>query len=86
MSRPHKSPDDRAASALRWRLLLLLLWAMASFGVTFFARELTQVVAGWPLNYWWMGQGGVLVFIAIVAAYAWIANRRELPPEGQADE
>ena len=67
------TPHARAA----WlRGVLLAVWALASFGVTFFARDLTQVVAGWPINYWWMAQGGVLVFIAIVVFYAWAANRR----------
>jgi cation/acetate symporter len=44
-----------------------------------FARELTQVVAGWPLNYWWMAQGGVLLFIALVAGYAFWMNRHPKP-------
>ena len=66
------TPHARAA----WlRGVLLAVWALASFGVTFFARDLTQVVAGWPFNYWWMAQGGVLVFIAIVVFHAWAANR-----------
>jgi cation/acetate symporter len=44
-------------------------------------RELTQVVAGWPLNYWWMAQGGVLLFIALVAGYAFWMNRPEADDE-----
>jgi len=84
MPKPLPPDDDRGrARARRWRGGLLLLWAIASFGVSFFARELTQVVAGWPINYWWMGQGGVLLFIAIVAAYAWVVNRGQV---AEADE
>ena len=44
------------------------------------ARELDQVVAGWPLNFWLAAQGGVLTFIAVVMAYAWWMNRAEAPP------
>ena len=57
------------------RGVLLGLWAAASFGVAFFARDLTQVVAGWPLNYWWLAQGGVLLFIGVVMVYAWWMGR-----------
>lgn len=69
------TPENRATGAAWVRAALLVLWAASSFGVAFFARDLTQVVAGWPLNYWWMAQGGVGVFIAIVAVYAWYMNR-----------
>ncbi|WP_243457444.1 DUF4212 domain-containing protein [Ottowia testudinis] len=43
--------------------------------MAFFARELDQVVAGWPLNFWLAAQGSVLVFIGIVMVYAWWMNR-----------
>ena len=33
------------------------------------------MVAGWPFNYWMAAQGAVLVFIAILAFYAWAMNR-----------
>ncbi|HMT16207.1 MAG TPA: DUF4212 domain-containing protein [Ottowia sp.] len=63
-------------SGAAWlRAALLLLWAAASFGVAFFARDLNQVVAGWPLNYWWLAQGGVLLFIGVVMVYAWWMGR-----------
>ncbi|HOE42250.1 MAG TPA: DUF4212 domain-containing protein, partial [Rhodoferax sp.] len=59
------------------RLWLLLAWFLASFGVVFFAHDLQQVIAGWPLAYWFAAQGSVLVFIALVAIYAWFANRAD---------
>jgi cation/acetate symporter len=59
------------------RSVLLLLWFIAAFGGTFFARDLQLMAAGWPLGFWFSAQGGVLVFIAIVAVFAWVANRRE---------
>lgn len=57
------------------RLVLLLIWAITSFGTMFFAHDLSMLVVGWPVNYWIASQGGVLVFIAIVAVYARVANR-----------
>jgi cation/acetate symporter len=61
----------------RLRGALLFLWFLASFGFVFFAHDLQQVVAGWPLAYWFAAQGSVLVFILIVAVFAWFANRQE---------
>lgn len=68
------------------RLLLLLLWALVSFGACFFARDLeTLSLPGWggSVGYWMASQGAVLVFIAIVVLYAWVLNRadRRHPPE-----
>ena len=66
----------KEVSGAAWlRAALLLLWAAASFGVAFFARDLTQVVAGWPLNYWGLAQGGVLLFIGVEMVYAWWMGR-----------
>jgi cation/acetate symporter len=61
----------------RWHLHagLLALWFAVSFGVVFFAHDLQNVVAGWPVGFWLAAQGAVLVFIAIVAVFAWRANR-----------
>jgi len=59
------------------RAALLLLWAAASFGVAWFARDLSATVAGWPLNFWLAAQGSVLVFLLVVVVYAWAMNRCE---------
>ncbi len=56
---------------------LLAIWFAASFGVVFFAHDLQVIVAGWPMGYWFAAQGSVLIFIAIVAVFAWVANRRD---------
>ena len=66
-----------AASAVWVRATLLFVWVLASFGIAFFARDLSQTVAGWPLNFWLAAQGSVLVFIGIVVVYAWWMNRHE---------
>ncbi|TAM41126.1 MAG: DUF4212 domain-containing protein [Burkholderiaceae bacterium] len=58
------------------RIAFLLLWGVASFGIVFFARDLRAVVAGWPVNFWYCAQGAVLVFIVILAGYAWVRNRQ----------
>ncbi|MDO8768621.1 MAG: VC_2705 family sodium/solute symporter [Burkholderiaceae bacterium] len=54
---------------------LLLMWLLVAFGGVFFARDLSWVVAGWPFNFWYSAQGAVVLFIVIVAVYAWRRNK-----------
>ena len=67
--------EQLSTQALVLKASLLALWAAVSFGFCFFAREFDFMVAGWPFNYWMAAQGAVLVFIAILAFYAWAMNR-----------
>ena len=63
-------PDLHDGRHLRLKGALLLVWALVSFGLCFFARDLQWMVSGWPLGYWVASQGAVLVFMAIVLVYA----------------
>lgn len=78
---PGYEPQSRRVLALK--VALLVVWAMASFGLCFFAHDLQFVVGGWPFHYWMAGQGAVLVFIGILAVYAWAMNRREPDEEAE---
>lgn len=64
------------------RTVLLLVWALASFGLMFFARDLQMHMGAWPFSFWLAAQGLLVVFVLIVFVYAWAANRAE----HQADE
>lgn len=64
------APDLHDSRHLRLKAALLLVWALVSFGVCFFARDLQWMVGGWPLDYWVASQGAVLVFMVIVVVYA----------------
>jgi cation/acetate symporter len=70
------NPGPSTAGLGGLRIALLLVWAGASFGFAFFARDLQTVMAGWPFNFWFAAQGAVLVFIVILAGYAWVRNRQ----------
>ena len=70
------------ARSSRLQIGLLVVWFVASFGIVFFADSLTFQVAGWPFVFWFAAQGGVVVFVGIVVAFAWRANRRD--PESAA--
>ena len=67
----------------RLTAVLLLVWAVTSFGPTFFARSLSFEVWGWPFHFWMAAQGAILIFMAIVVVYAWLMNRWEAEESAQ---
>ena len=66
----------RAARARHWRRTrrltagLLLAWFVVGFGVTWFARDLDFPFFGWPFSFWVAAQGGIVVFVVLIAVYA----------------
>ena len=60
---------------LRW--VLLLFWGSITFGVAFFARDLSFNVLDKPFGFWMAAQGSVLIFLAITWIYALLVNRWE---------
>ncbi|MEJ6023611.1 DUF4212 domain-containing protein [Ramlibacter sp. PS4R-6] len=54
---------------------LLAVWAAASFGICFFARDLQFRIGPWPFDFWMAAQGTVLVFIGVIAVYATVMKR-----------
>ena len=76
-----------AAADRRWRrsqagtARLLGAWFVVSFGVTFFARELSSSVFGWPFSFWVAAQGALLVYVLLVAVYARLMDRLDIEHE-----
>ncbi len=75
-------PDPaEAARLLHWRrtrrltAALLAAWGAVGFGIPWFARDLEAPFFGWPFGFWVAAQGGVIVFVALIAAYAWRMRR-----------
>lgn len=58
-------------------LSLLLLWGAVTFGVAWYARDLSFEFFGWPFSFWVGAQGALLVYCAIVWTYARVMNRHE---------
>ena len=76
MSSPaHHHHHDARVLALKAGLLVV--WALVSFVLCWFAPQLQFNVGPWPFFYWMAAQGALLVFIAIVAIYAWAMDRLE---------
>ena len=71
------SPAQFKTRVRRLTTLLLCIWLLTIALPTFYARELSQHLPGWPLHYWISAQGALLVFLALVAIYAFLVNRWE---------
>jgi putative solute:sodium symporter small subunit len=80
----HANQNSSARRLLQWlTAVLLLLWATASFGVVYWARDLSFLWGDWPFSFWMTAQGSVLVFLAITVVYAFVANRLDDPSNMQ---
>jgi putative solute:sodium symporter small subunit len=84
-----------AARARHWRRTLrltgalLALWFVVGYVVTWFARDLDFAFFGWPFSFWVAAQGGIIVFVLLLVAYArgMARNDRRLASEtGVGDE
>ncbi len=68
--------DDRQDYWHRTRRLtfaLLVLWLCVTFGSTWFARDINQIVIlGFPLGFYMAAQGALVIFLLII----WWYNRQ----------
>jgi len=74
------APDLHDARHLWLKAVLLLIWALVSFGVCGFTDALHISLGEWPLGYWVACQGAVLVFIALIVIYCLAMNHFERQP------
>ena len=58
--------------------VLLSVWFALSFGLFYFAREMTFNFFGWHFSFWLGAQGAPLSYCLIVAVYAWWINRIDI--------
>ena len=63
--------------------ILLAIWFVVTFVVSYFARELSFNFFGWPFSFWVASQGALLVFCLIVGYYAFAM--RKLDEAGRED-
>jgi putative solute:sodium symporter small subunit len=54
---------------------LLAVWFGVTFGIAYFAQELSFEFFGWPFSFWVASQGAIFVFLLIVAVYTWRMDR-----------
>ena len=76
------SSERRSRLDAYWRenkrliTILLIIWFAFSFLHPPFARALNNItiLTGFPLGYWLASQGSLVVFVAIIFAYAYYMN------------
>jgi len=61
---------------------LLALWLAVTFGVAYFARELSFEFFGWPFSFWVAAQGALFVYLLIVVAYNAYMDRQDAARDG----
>mgnify|MGYP000139972295 CR=1 FL=1 len=50
--------------------ILLAIWFVVTFVVSYFARELSFNFFGWPFSFWMGAQGALIVYCLIIWFYA----------------
>jgi putative solute:sodium symporter small subunit len=63
---------------LRVTGVLMAIWFTVTFVVGYFARELNFTFFGWPFSFWVGAQGALVVYVLIIAFYAWYMNRLDI--------
>ncbi len=56
-------------------LTLLAIWAVVTFVIGYYARDLSFNFFGWPFAFWVGGQGALIIYVVIIWYYARYMNR-----------
>lgn len=73
---PPPLPDTaHSRRRLRMTALLLVVWFVVTFVVSYFARNLNFEFFGWPFSFWMGAQGSVIIYCAITWFYAAYMDR-----------
>ncbi len=51
-------------------MVLLVIWFVVTFGVGYFARELSFSFFGWPFSFYMCAQGSLIVYVVLIWFYA----------------
>ena len=60
---------------VRITAVLMVIWALVTYGIGFYARDLTFNFFGWPFSFWIGAQGAPAIYVALIGFYAWYMNR-----------
>ncbi|MCG2577962.1 DUF4212 domain-containing protein [Dechloromonas sp. XY25] len=68
-----RNPESYWRKTRRLTFSLLVFWLAVTFGSTWFARDINQIVIlGFPLGFYMAAQGGLVIFLLII----WWYNRQ----------
>ena len=54
---------------LRITAILMAIWFVVTFVVSYFARELSFSFFGWPFSFWMGAQGALVIYVLIIFYY-----------------
>jgi putative solute:sodium symporter small subunit len=60
---------------LKITAVLLAIWFVVTFVVSYFARDLNFTMFGWPFSFWMGAQGSLVIYVAIIWFYANTMNK-----------
>jgi putative solute:sodium symporter small subunit len=60
---------------LRITAILLFVWFVVTYVVSFYARDLSFDFFGWPFSFWVGAQGALVIYVVIVGYYAHHMNK-----------
>jgi putative solute:sodium symporter small subunit len=55
--------------------VLMAIWFVVTFVVSFFARDLNFTIFGWPFSFWMGAQGSLVIYVLIIWFYARYMNQ-----------
>ena len=55
--------------------VLMAIWFVVTFVVSFFARDLNFTFLGWPFSFWMGAQGSLVIYVLIIWFYARYMNQ-----------
>ena len=60
---------------VRITAILMVIWFVITYGVGFFARDLSFSFFGWPFAFWVGAQGALALYVVLIGFYAWYMNK-----------
>ncbi len=58
--------------------ILLGIWFVVTFVVSYFARDLNFNFFGWPFSFWMGAQGALVIYVLIIGYYAYYMNKLDI--------
>jgi len=62
---------------LRITAVLLVIWFVVTFVLSYYARELSFNFFGWPFSFWMGAQGSLIVYVVLIWYYARTLNKMD---------
>lgn len=72
-----KNLQDYWKENLRYLMILLSIWAIASYGCgILFVEQLNTIkLGGFKLGFWFAQQGAIYVFVILIFVYVYLMNK-----------